>query len=56
MCLAKKSTDRLKYEIADELGLLDKINRTGWSSLTSSEAGKIGAVVRNRINGDHLKI
>ena len=26
--------DLLKYEIAEELGLMDKVNKSGWKSLT----------------------
>ena len=43
-----KEKDRLKYEIAEELGLMDKINSTGWKSLTAKESGKIGGIVKNR--------
>ena len=34
--------DQLKYEIAEELGLLDKVVKNGWKSLSSKESGKIG--------------
>ena len=40
--------DILKYEIASELGLTDKINQSGWKSLTSKESGRIGGIMRNR--------
>lgn len=40
--------DRLKYEIAEELGLLDKILKCGWGGLTSAESGKIGGILRKR--------
>ena len=36
---------RLKYMAAEELGLYDKILEGGWSSLSYSEAGKIGGYV-----------
>ena len=29
--------DKLKYEIAEELGLTDKINDVGWGGLTAKE-------------------
>ena len=32
--------EKMKYEIADELGLLDRVMKDGWKSL-SSEKGKI---------------
>lgn len=34
--------DRMKYEIAEELGLLEKVRREGWKSLTAKETGRIG--------------
>ncbi|MDR1688181.1 MAG: alpha/beta-type small acid-soluble spore protein [Clostridiales bacterium] len=40
--------DILKYEIAEELGLTDKINQTGWKSLTSKESGRIGGLMTKR--------
>ncbi len=39
---------RLKYEIAEELGLIDKIEEVGWGGLTAKESGKIGGLVRIR--------
>ena len=38
----------LKYEIADELGLLDKIEESGWKSLTAKESGRIGGILARR--------
>ena len=40
--------DIMKYEIADELGLLDKVNSTGWKSLTAKESGRIGGIMTKR--------
>ncbi len=40
--------DVLKYEIAEELGLMDKVNTTGWKSLTAKESGKIGGIMTKR--------
>ena len=40
--------DRLKYEIAEELGLLDRVLSEGWKSLTSKETGRIGGMVTKR--------
>lgn len=41
--------DLLKLEVAQELGLLDKINSGGWGALTAKEAGKIGGIITSRI-------
>lgn len=40
--------DMIKYEIAEELGLLDKVLNNGWKSLTSKETGKIGGIMTQR--------
>ena len=40
--------ERIKYEIAEELGLLDKVLQEGWRSLSSKETGKIGGMVSKR--------
>lgn len=38
----------LKYEIAGELGLLDRVLKDGWRSLTAKETGRIGGLVTRR--------
>lgn len=40
--------EKMKYEVAEELGLLDKVLREGWRSLTSKETGKIGGLVTKK--------
>ncbi len=40
--------DKLKLEIAEELGLLDKINYVGWGGLTAKESGRIGGIMTSR--------
>ena len=40
--------EKLKYEIADELGLLDRVAEHGWKSLTSKETGRIGGLLNKR--------
>ena len=37
--------EKLKYEVVEELGLLDKVMESGWRSLTSKETGRIGGLV-----------
>jgi len=37
--------DKLKYEIAEELGLMEKINEVGWAGLTAKESGRIGGLI-----------
>lgn len=40
--------ETLKYEIAEELGLLDKVLENGWRSLTAKETGRIGGLMTRR--------
>jgi hypothetical protein len=41
-------TEKMKYEIAEELGLLDKVLEGGWRSLTSKETGRIGGLITKK--------
>lgn len=40
--------EKLKYEVAEELGLLDRVMEHGWRSLTSKETGRIGGLVTKK--------
>lgn len=40
--------EKMKYEIADELGLLDRIMKDGWKSLSSKETGRIGGILARK--------
>ncbi len=40
--------DTLKIEIAEELGLMEKVRETGWKSLTAKESGRIGGLISKR--------
>ena len=37
--------ERMKYEIARELGLLDRVREVGWAGLTAKETGRIGGLI-----------
>lgn len=37
--------EKLKYEIAGELGLLDRVLENGWRSLSAKETGRIGGLM-----------
>lgn len=51
-----KPDETLKYEIARELGYLDKVMATGWKSLTAKESGRIGGIMtRRRREAEKLK-
>lgn len=40
--------EKIKYEVAEELGLLDRVLSDGWKSLTSKETGRIGGIVTKK--------
>ena len=40
--------EKMKYEVAEELGLLDRVLSEGWKSLTSKETGRIGGIVTKK--------
>ena len=50
-----KPEEKLKYEVADELGLLDKVKTGGWKSLTARETGRIGGLVRQKKKADNKR-
>ncbi len=43
-----KPEEQLKYEIAEELGLFERIAEEGWGNLTASESGRIGGLIKKR--------
>ena len=43
-----KPEDMMKFEIATELGLADKVINGGWRSLTAKESGRIGGLITKR--------
>ena len=40
--------EKMKYEIAEELGLLDRAMEEGWKTLSAKETGRIGGLVTRR--------
>ena len=45
---AEKRDLQMKMEIAEELGLLEKVEQVGWKGLTSRESGRIGGIMGKR--------
>ena len=43
-----ETDEYLKLEIAEELGLIDKIIDRGWKALSSKESGRIGGILSAR--------
>ena len=46
--LQMEGMERMKYEIAEEMCLLDKVLSEGWRSLSAKETGKIGGMMTSR--------
>ena len=47
--LAKlEAEEQLKYEIAEERGLLDKVMSEGWKALSAKETGRIGGLMTKK--------
>ena len=42
---ALEPEELMKYEIAGELGLLDRVMENGWKSLTANESGRVGGIL-----------
>ena len=47
--------EQLKYEIAEELGVLYKVLESGWKSLSAKETGGIGALMTKRRREEKMK-
>ena len=47
---------RMKYEIAEEMGLLDRVLSDGWKSLSAKETGRIGGLMTKRKKREIEKI
>ena len=43
--------EELKYEIAEELGLRDRVMKDGWKSLSAKETGRVGGLMTRRKKG-----
>lgn len=39
------AAEKRKYEIARELGLLEKVRQVGWAGLSAKETGRIGGLM-----------
>lgn len=46
--LASTPDEIMKWEIAKELGLYNKVLDSGWRSLTAKESGRIGGILASR--------
>jgi hypothetical protein len=46
---AERELDRLKADVAEDLGLDDDIDERGWGNMTTREVGKIGGNMVKRL-------
>ncbi len=46
--LKKIFDEKMKYEIAEELGLTSKVSEMGWRGLTAKETGQIGGIMAKK--------
>ena len=46
--------EKIKYEIAEELGLKDKAEKLGWGGLSAEETGNIGGIMTKRKKELHI--
>jgi hypothetical protein len=47
--------DKKKYEVAEDLGLKEKIENVGWENMTTKEVGTIGGRLGGKIGGNMVK-
>ncbi len=45
---ALSPSEKMKLEIAEELGLLEKVQEGGWRALSAKETGRIGGLMTKK--------
>lgn len=46
---AENALDRMKMEVATELGISDRVRSQGWSTMTSADCGRVGGHMVRRM-------
>jgi small acid-soluble spore protein D (minor alpha/beta-type SASP) len=46
---AENALDRMKMEVANELGISDQVRSQGWSTMTSADCGRVGGHMVRRM-------
>ncbi|MCL5046471.1 MAG: alpha/beta-type small acid-soluble spore protein [Actinobacteria bacterium] len=41
--------ERFKMDVAEELGLADKVQKLGWGGLTAAESGRVGGYMTKKL-------
>jgi len=47
--------EKMKLEIAEEIGLLEKVKNFGWAGLSAAETGKIGGLLTRKLKGQKIE-
>jgi hypothetical protein len=51
----ESALDEKKWEVAEDLGLKEKVEQVGWENMTTKEVGKIGGHMGGKIGGNMVK-
>ena len=46
---AENALDRMKLEVASELGISERVRSQGWSTMTSADCGRVGGQMVRRM-------
>jgi len=47
---SENALDKMKFEVASELGIADRVRSQGWNTMTSADCGRVGGhMVRKMI-------
>lgn len=46
---AENALDRMKLEVASELGIADQVRAQGWSTMSSADCGRVGGQMVRRM-------
>lgn len=47
--------DKVKLELAEEIGLAERIKTVGWAGLSAKEAGYLGGMLSKKLRAQGLK-
>ena len=50
---AENALDRMKLEVANELGISDQVRSQGWSTMTSADCGRVGGHMVRKMIGQY---
>jgi hypothetical protein len=51
----ESTLEKKKWEVAEDLGLKEKVESQGWENMTTREVGKIGGQMGGKIGGNMVK-